>query len=253
MGRIPAGRFARLGLPPLDSRSYLQTVALTRLSAARDSFVRAGDMELREGHDFAVVTSGLVSADIVGPLVAAADAGSAPPDDGRDAARGAVVLIDRLNAAALSETREQWSRRGAVALVATGDGPAGRIPTEIVRAFTRPRPIARDGVPPARELPLLILSDAGAARMAAATTARVETRVVVRVESAPVTAHNVAALVRGVDPALHDKAVVFTAHYDAFGRRRRTLLSGRRRQRAGDCDDDGLGQRWRAARARSGR
>lgn len=234
-----AARMRAFGLAPLgDGGSYLQKVPFVSTTVLSTSSITAGTARLAYGPDFVPGGRLTVTADVTGPLVFVGY-GVANPGD----LKGKVALLLSGKPARADSGWEQGVNPQAVVMSVAASGaaailivpdPAGPPYAEYQKYFTR-RSVRRSDDTNAVRVPTVYLAEPAAARLApevadAMTRARagtgqepgrdlgVVTRVALRAQVAAVTSSNVVGVLRGNDPQLARQAVVFTAHYDAFGK-----------------------------------
>jgi hypothetical protein len=249
-----ADRFAKLGLKPLgDSGGYFQAIRFKTSHLTPETSVKAGEAALKLGDDYVVLptpradhveaSGGLV---FVGYGVTAASLGR---DDfaGVDV-KGKVAVI--LSGRPKNVDEEAWKKsvsQQSLFVGLIGRGPAALVIIELDDAeqpysliadyLTRPRvALADTPAPPGKFPPIIMASKAGAEKLFAGsgeTFAEVLQKaeagekvsrdlgkpatVVINTRHEVGTGSNVAGLLEGSDPALKSEAVIYTAHYDAYG------------------------------------
>jgi Zn-dependent M28 family amino/carboxypeptidase len=252
--RLLAARFKALGLKPLgDDGGYLQAVKFEAEQALPTSFVRIGDATLKVGEDFVVAPPLSGDVDTRAPL-AFAGYGVVAPELGRDDLAGIDVagkIVVTLAGRPANVDPAAWERAAAPEAVVerlAARGAAGAIRVllpsssysyEQVAGYLGRRRIRLPGGP-SREAKLpfvlyapnrtgerlfagsgLTLAEAAASADRAEPASRdlaAKAIVSLRVERGEVIGSNVAGLIEGSDPALKSQAVIFSAHYDAYGR-----------------------------------
>ena len=252
--RYLAARFTALGLKPLgDSGSYLQGVKFRSAQILPASTVRVGDTTLKLVEDFVVGTS-LPAADIDARAgLVFVGYGAVSPELQRDDlanldVAGKIALLLDGRPSGVDETL--WARaadpktvigrltqRGAVGFIRVLTHSSQR-PYELIADYLSRRRVTMAGDPaPAPSVSFSLLVSpaagerllAGPGGMAAELMAKAErgefvsrdlgtmATVALRVKREEATGSNVAAVIVGSDPALKAEAVVFSAHYDAYG------------------------------------
>jgi len=248
-----ADRFARLGLKPLgEKNSYLQPIKFREFQLAPETSFRADDVPLKLGEDYYVAPPHSGDEDVSGRLVFVAyglQANTPKRDDlkGMDV-RGKIVVL--VAGPPKGVSKADWDKANASLLIMRGLVMAGAAGLVITNSGTEKMPYAtmadyltRRQVEladaqqmPAELPPFVAVSDAGAEKLfeGSGTTykealARAEAgefvsrdlkrsaKIKVKFKSAKVTSSNVVGLLEGSDPKLKEEAVVYTAHYDAWG------------------------------------
>jgi hypothetical protein len=218
-----------------------------------ETSVKVGDTGLKNGEDYVIVppyTSEQV--DVSGGIVFAGF-GVVSPELNRDDfagldIKGKVVITisgqpEGVDAAAWKRATNPQTRgmnvfgRGAVALVAANTGTAAQPFSTIANYLSRRRvSLASQPAPPFKIPPILLVSDAamekvfaGSEMTYADTLAKAKTGAVVsrdlgksatlalRFKLQETTGSNVVGVLEGSDPKLKEEAVVYSAHYDAYG------------------------------------
>jgi hypothetical protein len=249
-----AAYFAKLGLKPAGEKgTYLQPIKFRSAGVLAESSVKVGDVALQHGPDYVVLppyssekvdaTGGVVFA---GYGVVSADL---KRDDlaGLDLKDKVVVILGGqpagVDATAWRRATNPQARtmsifgKGALAMIVAGAGTQAQPYSTIANYLSRRRvtlasaPAMMFKVPP-----VLLVSDAAMDKLFAGTqttyaqvlekaktgemvsrdlgkTATLALRF--KLEEAP--SSNVVAVMEGSDPKLKEEAVVFTAHYDAYG------------------------------------
>ncbi|MGB7926345.1 MAG: M28 family peptidase [Pyrinomonadaceae bacterium] len=252
--RYLAEQFSKLGLKPLgDAGTYLQAVKFKSSHMMPESFIKAGDVSLKFGQDFIVsppYTS--ASADATGELVFVGYGLTSPELKRDDLAgldvKGKIVVV--LNGRPKNADEAAWSKatanqavgrnliaQGAAGIILAYAGATERPYTVVADYLARRRVALADWQQPSVKLPpILIVGPEGAEKLfagAGTTFAQAMQKaasgefaslalkkpatVGTRVKLEEVTGSNVVGLLEGSDPKLKDQAVVYSAHYDAFG------------------------------------
>lgn len=249
-----AAYFAKLGLKPAgDNGTYLQAIKFRSAAVMPETSVKVGDVSLQHGPDYVIAppyTSEKV--DLTGGVVFVGY-GVVSPDLKRDDLAGldlkdkvVVVLSGQpsgVDATAWRRAASPQTRamnilgKGALAIVYAGAGTPAQPYSTIANYLSRRRvslasaPVMNFKVPP-----ILLASDGAMDKLLAGTqmtyaqvlekaktgemvsrdlgkTATLALRF--KLEEAP--SSNVVAVMEGSDPKLKEEAVVYTAHYDAYG------------------------------------
>jgi Zn-dependent M28 family amino/carboxypeptidase len=249
-----ADKFAKLGLKPLgDAGGYLQEVRFRSSQIAPETSVKIGDVALKLGDEF--VPAPPFTADKLSRTGDVVFAGygvtseNLKRDDlaGMDV-KGKIVLIlsghpKNVDAAKWSQEVDRRAiagnliRNGATGIILANAGTPQASYSVIADYFMR-RSVAPADTPamPFQLPPIVIVSDAGADKILAGTgmtfaetlakeeagetvsrdlnkTATID----VSLKREQVTGSNVAGFIEGSDARLKSEAVIYTAHYDAFG------------------------------------
>lgn len=247
-----ADRFQKLGLKPLgDKGSYLQKIEFKEIVAAETMF-KVGDDSLNFGTDFALLPQNNGNKDVSGDMVFVAygiQAKSINRDDlnGVDISGKVVVLLEGppANIPVEAWKKQKASRlfvrnlimKGASALVYIGHGREEHPPEESISYFSR-RQITmpnEEGFPP-QIPPFVYVSAKGAEKLFAKSGVSLKealaqaennnfkpfklnqkAKIVAKYKTTKGTSSNVAGYIEGSDPKLKEEAVLFSAHYDAYG------------------------------------
>jgi len=249
-----AAYFAKLGLKPGgDNGTYLQPIKFRSAGVLAESSVKVGDAALQHGPDYVVLPPySSEKVDATGGVVFAGY-GVVSTDLKRDDLAGLdlkdkVVVILGGQPAGVDATA--WRRatnpqaramnifgKGALAMVVAGAGTQAQPYSTIANYLSRRRvtlasaPAMMFKVPP-----VLLVSDAAMDKLFAGTqttyaqvlekakTGEMVSRdlgktatLALRFKLEEAQSSNVVAVMEGSDPKLKEEAVVFTAHYDAYG------------------------------------
>ncbi len=249
-----ADRFKKLGLKPLgDKDSYLQKVEFKETVAAPETSFQIGEEKLQHGTDFGILPMNNGNKDISGDMVFVAYgivADSIKRNDlkGIDV-RGKVVVM--LEGPPVNIPKDAWKaqdaqmlfvggliRQGAAAIVYIGHGREDNPPDELISYFSR-RQIAmpdEEGYPPFVP-PFVYVGEKAAEKLFAKSDVTLKdaltqaesndfkpfklnqkAKLVAKYKSVKGTSSNVAGYIEGSDPKLKEEAVLFSAHYDAYGK-----------------------------------
>jgi Peptidase family M28 len=247
-----ADRFAKLGLKPLgENNSYLQPIKFREIQFLQTAFT-VGSENLKPGPDFFVSPPYTGDENITGKLVFVAYGLSLPVlkrDDfaGLDV-KGKIVILR--NGPPPEITKDQWKAahaqanvirglivRGAAAVVFVGQDTETLSFAEIGDYLTR-RQIEPESDPELPDFlpPFLSVSDSAAEKLfsasgmtAAEAFAKAKRNdftpmdlnksatITVRLKKSKGVGNNVVGLLEGSDPKLKSEALVYSAHYDAYG------------------------------------
>jgi Zn-dependent M28 family amino/carboxypeptidase len=248
-----ADRFQKLGLTPLgEKNSYFQPIKFKEQQFLPETSMKAGSETLKLGPDFIVTPPYTGEKGGDGPLVFVAYGLNIDTPKRTDLAgitvSGKMVVL--LEGPPKNISKESWKNVRAQSSVIrnlVGMGAAGIIMvnhedkehpySEMSDYLTRRQvAFADDEDVPSFVPPFISVSDAGAEKLFAAAgitfaEARVKAdqegftpinlkqsaSVKIRLKKAKGTSNNVVGLLEGSDPKLKAEAVVFSAHYDAWG------------------------------------
>jgi hypothetical protein len=249
-----ADQFARLGLKPAgENGTYLQPIKFRTAQVLPESSVKIGDVVLRHGDDYVILppyTSEKV--DVTGGVVFAGY-GVVSPQLNRDDLAGLdlkdkIVIISGGQPAGVDTA--SWQRvtspqsramnilgRGAVAMIVANAGSPAQPFSTIANYLSRRRVSLASSPTMMFKIPPIVLAGdaamerifAGSPMTFAQTLEKAKTgesvsrdlgktaTLALRFKLAEATSSNVAGLLEGSDPKLKEEAVVYTAHYDAYG------------------------------------
>lgn len=249
-----AERYKALGLKPLgDKGSYLQKVDFKETVATEETTFTVGDQSLKFGDEFAPMPQNNGNKNVSGDMVflsfAIVAKSSGIDQIGSVNLQGKVAVI--VQGPPPGVTQEQWDKQklqmafirnlvmgGASAIVIIGRGTEKNPPEEAISYFSR-RQLAlpdEEGFPP--QLPPFVYVSAkgaeklfvksGVTREEALEQAvtrefkpfdlKQKAKIVAKYKIAKVTGSNVVGVLEGSDPKLKSEAIVFSAHYDAYGK-----------------------------------
>ncbi len=252
--RYLADRFAKLGLKPAgENGTYLQPIKFRSAHVLPESSFMVGDAALKQGEDYIVLppyTSEQV--DQAGGVVFVGY-GVVSPELKRDDLAG-LELKDKvaiiLNGQPAGVDVPAWRRatnpqtramnifgRGAVAIIVANVGTPAQPFTTLANYLSRRRvTLASAPTPPFKIPPVLLTSDVAMEKIFAgsgmtyaqtqekATSGEMVSRdlgktatLALRLKFAEATSDNVAGVLEGSDAKLKQEAVVYSAHYDAYG------------------------------------
>ena len=248
-----ADRFAKLGLKPLgDRNTYLQAIKFRETVFLPQTVFTAGDQNLKFGTDF-FVTPPLSGDKNINAKMFFVGYGISLPflqrnDLGDLDLRGKIVVLREGPPPSIS--KEQWKKaqaqfnvlrgliaRGASAIVIVGQDTETLKFAEIADYLTR-RQIEPEGEQEMPDFlpPFISISEAAAEKLFAASgVTRDEAftkakgndfrpidlqqngTITVKLKKAKGVGSNVVGLLEGSDPKLKSEAIVYSAHYDAYG------------------------------------
>jgi Zn-dependent M28 family amino/carboxypeptidase len=248
-----AERFVKLGLKPLgDKNSYLQSIKFKETQFLPETSLKVGDETFKLGADFAVTPPVSGDESVSGNLIFIAYGliSSVPKRNdlaGIDVNGKVVVMIEgppkNISKEAWKKAKAQMEimialvRMGAAGFIYVSNGTEKHPYAELSDYLTRRQIAPADEEEfPAFLPPFLTISDQTAEKLFAAsgmsfkeamTLAETENfkplslkksaKITVRLKKNKGTGSNVVGLLEGSDPKLKEEAIVYTAHYDAYG------------------------------------
>jgi Zn-dependent M28 family amino/carboxypeptidase len=252
--RYIADRFSKLGLKPLgEGGTYLQSIKFKSSEVLADSSIKVGDAQLKQGADFVLAppyTSDQM--DATGQLVFVGYGVNSTDLKRNDLegidVKGKVVVV--MSGHPKNVDEEQWKKIASPMRLASSlvmNGAAGIIlvnfgtkqqPYKLIANYLSRRRVqlADTPAPPFKLPPIVLMSDEGAEKLFAGTNATYAQTVAkaetgefisrdlnkqasmsIRVKTEEATGSNVVGVLEGSDPKVKDQAVIYTAHYDAYG------------------------------------
>lgn len=254
--RYLADRFAKLGLKPAgENGTYLQPIKFKVAQVMPESSFTVGDVALKHGEDYVVVPP--YSSDEVNSTggMVFLGYGVVSPELKRDdlaglELKGKVVIL--LNGQPAGVDEAQWRRAtnpqtramnifgsGAAAMIVANVGTQKQPFSTIANYLSRRRVSLASSptqAPPFKIPPVLLASDAAMEKIFAGsgvTYAQTHEKakagemvskdlgktanLALRLKSGEATSDNVVGVFEGSDPKLKEEAVVYSAHYDAYG------------------------------------
>jgi hypothetical protein len=242
-----AEQFSRMKLKPLgDGGTYLQSIKFKVTDVAPGTSLQVGDSTLTIGDDFVVAPPYSGDRKVKGSLVFVGY-GFRNDVSGIDLRNKIVVLIGgpppTIDEAVWGKEEAQSKifinifRSGAAGLILTNAG-SKRLSYATMADYLMRRQVALASEPdaPATIPPILYASDQGAEKLfvdsgttyaqakqkadraePATNSLKGSATITVRMKKEKQTASNVVGFLEGSDPVLKEQAVVYTAHFDAFG------------------------------------
>jgi Zn-dependent M28 family amino/carboxypeptidase len=248
-----ADRFAKLGLKPLGNKdSYLQSIKFRETQFLPETSFRIGDETLKLGRDFIVTQPYNGDRSVTGSLFFVAYGLTSTTPRRNDLAgldvKGKIVVL--LEGPPKSVSKQAWKTakaqlnilttlimQGVAGLVFVNTGTEERPYSRMADYLTRRQIERADNeeapsfLPPfvtlSNEAAARLFADSGSTFIEALAKAEIEgfrpfslkksATITVRVKKAKGTSNNVIGFLEGSDPKLKAEALVFTAHYDAFG------------------------------------
>jgi hypothetical protein len=249
-----ADRFAKLGLKPAgENGTYLQAIKFKSAQVLPETSVKVGDAALKHGEDYVILPPYNSEQVDAASDVVFAGYGVVSPELKRDDLagldlKGKVVIIvsgqpEGVDTAAWKRATNPQVRamnifgRGAVAMIVANAGSPAQPFSTIANYLSRRRvSLASQPAPPFKVPPVLIMSDAAMEKVFAGsemtysqTLEKAKTGAAVsrdlgktatlalRIKREETTSSNVVGVLEGSDAKLKEEAVVFSAHYDAYG------------------------------------
>lgn len=252
--RYLADQFSKLGLKPLgDAGTYLQAIKFRSTLVMPETSARVGDVSLRFGPDFIVAPPYTAErADASGDLVFVGY-GVTSPELKRDDLAGLDVkgkIVVMLGGRPKNVDEAAWSKvtsmqaagrnlmaRGAAGLILANVGTTEQ-PYAVIARYLQQRRVALADEPqlPFKLPPIIVVGPEGAEKVfngSGMTYAQAMQKaesgefasmalnrpatLAVRIKMEDGTGSNVVGLLEGSDPKLKEQAVVYSAHYDAYG------------------------------------
>ncbi len=249
-----AEKFKSFGLKPLgDKGSYLQKVDFKETVPTDETTFTVGDQTLKHGDEFGLVPQGNGNKNVSGDMVflsfAIVAKSSGIDQIGGTNLQGKVAVI--LEGPPPGVTKEQWDKEklgmaflrnlifgGVAGIVYIGRGTEKNPPEELISYFGRRQLTLpnEEGYPP-EVPPFVYVSAKGAEKLFAKSGVSREqalqqavtrefkpidlkqkAKIVAKYKSAKVSGSNVVGVLEGSDAKLKSEAIVFTAHYDAYGK-----------------------------------
>jgi len=249
-----ADRFAKLGLKPLGvNNTYLQPVKFKETLVSPETTITVGDQKLKLGPDFFVMPPFSGDENVNASLVfigygMSNSAWVKRNDLGEVDLRGKVVVLREGPPPEIG--KDSWDKsqaalniirglitRGAAGLIFINKYTGDRSYAESADYLTRRRvELESDREMPDFLPPFIVVSEAGADKLFAASGitkaaafAKAErddftpidlkqpASIIVRLKKGNGTGSNVVGLLEGSDPKLKSEALVYSAHYDAYG------------------------------------
>ena len=248
-----ADRFKELGLKPLgDKGSYLQKIEFKEIVATPETMFQVGETNLTIGDDYGILPMNNGNKNISGDLVFVAygiQIKAANWDNlaGLDVAGKVVVMLEGPPTTVPKETwdsqkasmvfMQNLMRQGAAAIIFIGHGREKSPPEEAISYFSR-RQITmpnEEGYPEFVP-PFIYASSKGAEKLFAKSSVSLKdaltqaeeksfkpiklnqkAKIVTKYKSTKGFSNNVVGYIEGSDPKLKAEAVLFSAHYDAYG------------------------------------
>lgn len=249
-----ADRFAKLGLKPAgENGTYLQPIKFKSAQVLAATSVKVGDTALKHGQDFVILPPyNSDQVDVSGSMVFAGYGVVSPELKRDDLAgldlKGKIVVLtggqpEGVDAAAWKRASSPQARgmnifgRGAAAMIVGNAGSAKQPFALIANYLSRRRvSLASQAASPFAIPPVLIVSDAAmekvfagsdltyAQTLAKAKAGEMVSRdlgktatLALRFKRDETTSSNVVGVLEGSDAKLKDEAIVYSAHYDAYG------------------------------------
>lgn len=250
-----ADRFANLGLKPLGtSGSYMQPIAFQSSVVSHESSVKVADKVLKLGEDFAVAPPhDYDQAEVTGELIFAGYGTVSEALKRDDLAqldvKGKIVIL--ISGRPNNVDEKSWRMaappaavfggllaKGATGLIFVNVG-SDRQPFSLLADYLTRRRVMLADAPrsPVKLPPVLLFSDSAAEKLFEGSDASYKQILAkaqagnfvsrdlkksavfsIRIKQEEGTSSNVVAVLEGSDPKLKDQAVVYTAHYDAYGK-----------------------------------
>jgi hypothetical protein len=249
-----ADRFAKLGLKPLgDTGTFLQAIKFSSSQPLAESSFKVGDAALKFGTEFIPAPPHMSElSEATGNLVFVTY-GVVSPELKRDDLAGLDVkgkIVVMLSGQPKNVDEAAWKKaagaqstgmsligRGAAALVIANVGSKQQ-PFSLIGMYLSRRRVALGDAPvvPFKIPPIILASDEGMEKLFAGTgmtyaealskaengetvsrELNKQASISIKVKKEAGVGSNVVGLLEGSDPKLKDQAIVYSAHYDAYG------------------------------------
>ncbi len=257
-----ADRFKALGLKPLgDKGTYLQKVDFKETVTTSETAFSFGEHSLVHGSDFALMPMNNGNKSVSGELIFVSY-GIQSKQAGIDMLKGVSLsgkVIVMLEGPPPGFPKKSWQEQkahmsifralvgaGASAIVFIGMGHEEHPPDEMIsyvsrRQLTRPDETGYPAqVPPIvyvggkgteklfsrSDVSLKDALDLAATREFKPIDLKQKAKIVAKYETKKVSANNVVGYLEGSDPKLKSEAVLFSAHYDAYGKENGKIYAG---------------------------
>lgn len=248
-----ADRFKLLGLKPLgDKGSYLQKIDFKEIAPQAEMSLTVGDQTLAHGSDFALVPQNNGNKEVSGEMVFIAY-GIQAKSINRDDLDGVSIqgkIVVMLEGPPLNIPNDAWKsqnasmlftqaiiQQGPAAIIYIGHGREEHGPDESISYSSRRQITMPDEkgypvfVPPmvyvGSKAAEKIFAKSGTTLRDALTSAEANTfkpiklnqkaKIAAKYKVTKGTSSNVVGVIEGSDPKLKEEAVLFSAHYDAYG------------------------------------
>jgi hypothetical protein len=249
-----ADKFAKFGLKPLgDANGFLQAVKFTSVQPLPESSFKAGDASLKLGAEFVPAPPFMSELSEATGGVVFITYGVVSPELKRDDLAGLDVkgkIVVMLSGRPKNVDEAAWKkaaspqmvtggliRNGAAAIVLGNVGSAQQPFSTIGMYLSRRRvSLGEQPAPPFKIPPIILAGEGGmekifagsgmtyAEALAKAENGEAVSRdlnkqatISIKIKKESVTGSNVVGVLEGSDPKLKSEAVIYTAHYDAYG------------------------------------
>ena len=249
-----ADKFKSFGLKPLgDKGSYLQKVDFKEITSTPETMLQIGDDKLNFGTDYGILPMNNGNQEVGGEMVFVGY-GIQVKQINRDDLKGIdvngkIVVLFNGHPAGISKKdwetskassifRQNLIQKGAAAIVYVGNGTEDSMTEEAISYFTRRQITMPDekgfpsGFPPYAYISASaaekLFSKSGVSLKSAVEQADTndfkpfklnqKAKIVAKYKTAKGAGYNVAGVIEGSDPKLKEEAVLFSAHYDAYGK-----------------------------------
>jgi peptidase M28-like protein len=249
-----ADRFAKLGLKPLgDAGTYLQAIKFSSSQPMPDSSFKVGDAALKFGTEFIPAPPHLSELSEATGNVVFVTYGVVSPELKRDDLAGLDLkgkIVVMISGKPKNVDEALWKKVGSAQAVGRnliGLGAAALVignvgsqqqPFSLIGMYLSRRRVALGETPnaPFKIPPIILAGDEGMEKLFAGTgmtyaealskagngetvsrELKKQAAISIKVKKDAATGSNVVGLLEGSDPKLKDQAVVYSAHYDAYG------------------------------------
>jgi hypothetical protein len=248
-----AEKFKSLGLKPLgDKGSYLQSIKFKEAVFTPETSFKLGEESLKLGMDYGIAGFSVNEGSVSGDMVFVAY-GIVADSIKRNDLKGVNVtgkIVVMLQGPPANIPKKAWEdqkasrifiggliRQGAKAIVFIGHGREEQPPETLLDYFSRRQvSMAGEDRSPAVPIPFIYASNKAAEKMFAKSSVsykdalqqaesndfkpfelKQKGKITMKTASTKGTSNNVVGYIEGSDPTLKEEAVLFSAHYDAYG------------------------------------
>lgn len=248
-----ADRYAKLGLKPLgDKNTFLQNIKFRDTLANHEATLKVGDTTLAVGRDYIVTPPYSGDENISGKMafIAYGLTAKAPKREDLKDMNLAGKIVVLLEGPPKGVSKEDWRKAkvgqmimrglygsGATAIITVAAKDEDHPYTEAADYLVRRQvELADEFEMPTEAPPFITVSDEGAEKLFAGSgmtfaqarekaeageyaslNLKQSAKITVRLKKTKGTSSNVVGYLEGSDPKLKAEAIVFTAHYDAYG------------------------------------
>lgn len=257
-----AARFKELGLKPLgDKDSYLQPIKFKETVLTPETAFQIGEESFKHGTDFGIAPFSVKDGTVSGEMVFVAYGIVAKSINRNDLAgvnvEGKIVVM--LEGPPANIPKDAWEKQkasqlfvrgligqGAKAIIFIGHGREDHPPAEMLDYFSRRQvSLASESAGPFALPPFVFLNDKTAEKLFAKSGVgykdalqkaesndfkpfelKEKAKITMKTKTTKGSSSNVVGYLEGSDPQLKAEAVLFSAHYDAYGKDNGRIYNG---------------------------